>query len=88
MVTDYFVRYTCMSFAMKALAAAALGLHWSDFVIMSYEVILRLCYGYVAAAATAAASGRREAVFWLPCQPGENKCVCSSYGSSRLLPAS
>ena len=88
MVTDYFVRYTCMSFAMKALAAAALGLHWSDFVIMSYEVMLRLCYGYVAAAATAAASGRREAVFWLPCQPGENKCVCSSYGSSRLLPAS
>ena len=73
---------------MKALAAAALGLHWSDFMIMLYEVMLRLCYGCVVAAATAAASGRREAVFWLPCRPEENKQACSSHGSSNLLPAS
>ena len=50
--------------------------------------LLWLCYGYVVAAATAAESARREAVLWLPCQPGENKCVCGSYGSSSLLPAS
>ena len=37
--------------------------------------------GYAVAAAMAAASARREAVLWLPCQPGENKHVCSSYGS-------
>lgn len=45
-------------------------------------------YGCVMAAATdVAALARREAVLWLPCQPGENTHVCSSYGSSSLLPA-
>ena len=39
-------------------------------------------------AAMTAAPARREAVFWLLCQPGENKRVCSSYGSSSLLPSS
>ena len=29
----------------KALAAAALGLHWSNTMIMFYEVLLRLHYG-------------------------------------------
>ena len=33
-------------------------------------------------------SDRREAMLWLLYQPGENKCVCSSFGSSSLLPAS
>ena len=47
-----------------------------------------LRYGYVIAAAMAAASARREAVLWLPCQPGKNKRVSSSYGSSSLLSAS
>ena len=50
--------------------------------------ILLLHYGYVVATAMAAASARREAVFWLPCQPEENKQACSSHGSSNLLPAS
>ena len=64
-------------------------LHRGNTMIMLYdEIMLWLCYGYVVAAATAAASARREAVLWLPCQPGENKCVCGSYGSSSLLPAS
>ena len=45
-------------------------------------------YGYVMTAATDAALARREAVLWLPCQPGENIHVCTSYGSSSLLPAS
>ena len=48
---------------------------------------LLLRYGYVVAAATAATPARREAVLQLPCQPGENKHVCSSYGSLSLLPA-
>ena len=37
--------------------------------------------------ALAAAPVKREAVLWLLCKPGENS-VCSSYGSSNLLPAS
>ena len=35
-----------MSFTMKALAAAALGLHWSGLMIMLYEVMLWLVYRY------------------------------------------
>ena len=73
---------------MKTLAAAALGLYWSNTMVMLYEVMLRLRYSYVAAAATAAASARKEAVLWPPYQPGEDQRVCSSYGFSRFLPAS
>ena len=62
---------------MKALTAAALGLCWSDIMIMLYEVMLWLDYDFVMVAALAAVSARREAVLWLPCQPGENKHVCS-----------
>ena len=51
-------------------------------------VPLWLCYGHVMTAAMAAVSARREAVLWPPYQPGENKCVCSSHGSSILLPSS
>ena len=47
--------------------------------------VSQLPFGYVTAAAMAAASARREAVLWLPCHPGENKCVCSSYGSLSLF---
>ena len=78
----------CMSLAVKALAAAAVVLHWSDIIVTLYEVMLWLRYGYVMAAATAAASARREAASWLPCQSGEDKRVCSSYSSLSLLPAS
>ena len=45
-------------------------------------------YSYVMAATVAAVSARRETVLWLPCQPEENKLVCSSYGSLSLLSAS
>ena len=68
-----------MNFTMRALTAAALGLHWSRFMVM-----FSLCYGFV----MAAASARKGAVLWLPCQPGENRHVCSPYGSLSLLPAS
>ena len=47
-------------------------------MVMLYEVMFWLRYGYVMAVATAAASARREAMLQLPCQPGENKRVCSS----------
>lgn len=47
--------------------------------------LLWLRYGHVVAAATAAVSAR---LLWLLGQPTENKGVCSSYGSSSLLPAS
>ena len=62
--------------------------HHGD-VIRGYVMAMSwLRYGYVIAAAMAAASARREAVLWLPCQPGKNKRVSSSYGSSSLLSAS
>ena len=70
------------------MLAVALGLHWGGIMVMLCEVMLRLCYSYVAAAATAAASARKEAVLWPPYQPGEDQRVCSSYGFSRFLPAS
>ena len=54
---------------------AVLGLHWSDTMVTLYEVMLRLCYGYVVAAAMVAASARRETVLWLLCQPGESECL-------------
>ena len=80
LVVGYCVQYACMSFTMEALAATSLGLHWS-------YIVLWLCYGYVVATATAAASARREAVLWLLCQPGENKCVCSPYSSLSIITA-
>ena len=47
---------------MRALAAAALGLHWSGITVMLYETILWPYYGYVVTAALSAASARRKAV--------------------------
>ena len=41
---SYFAWYACISFPMKALAAAALGLHWRNIIIMLY---MRICYGYI-----------------------------------------
>ena len=41
------VQYAGMSFTMKALAAAALGLPWSGIIIMLYEVMLWLLQGSV-----------------------------------------
>ena len=43
----YFVWYACMSFPMKALAAAALEPHLSGIMVMLYEVTSWLCYGYI-----------------------------------------
>ena len=63
MVTGYLVWFACMSFTMKALDTAALGLHWSNIMVMLHEVmfwLLWLCYGYVVSAAMAAAPVRRE----------------------------
>ena len=88
MVTDYFVQYTSMSFTMKALGTAALGLHWSSITGMLYEVmfwLLWLCYGIVMADATAASPARIEAELWLPRQLGGNKCNCGFYSSLSLL---
>lgn len=57
-------------------------------MVMLWEIMLWLLFGYVMTAAVAAVSARREAVFWPPRQPGENKCACISYRSLHLLPAS
>ena len=51
---------------MKALDAAASGLHWNDILVMLYEVLFWLHYGYAVAAAMAAALARGEALWWLP----------------------
>ena len=42
LVTSCFVQYACKSSTMKALAAMALGLHWSGIMVMLYEVMLWL----------------------------------------------
>ena len=55
-----------MSFTMKALDAAASGLHWNDILVMLYEVLFWLHCGYAVAAAMAAALARGEALWWLP----------------------
>ena len=49
-----------MSFTMKALAAATLGLQWLDIMVMLYEGMFWLHYGCVMAAAMAAVLARRE----------------------------
>ena len=41
--------------------------------------VLLLRYDYVVPAAKAAVSARKEAVLWLPCQPGDNKRVCTGH---------
>ena len=69
---------------MKVRAGAALELRWSGIMAMLCEVMLWLHHGYVVAAATGTASGKRERL----CRPGGNKHVCRSYGSSSLLRAS
>ena len=42
LVTSCFVRYACRGSTVKALAAMALGLHWSGILVMLYEVMLWL----------------------------------------------
>ena len=39
------VWYTLISFTKKTLAPAALGLHWSNIMVMLYEVMFWLCSG-------------------------------------------
>ena len=52
-----------------------IGATLGNIMVMLYEVILWLCYGYVVAAATAAVSERRESVLWPLFQPGGNKGI-------------
>ena len=50
---------------MKALAAAALGLHRGSTMIMFCEIMCWLRCGYVVACAVTSVSARGEAVLWL-----------------------
>ena len=59
----YFVWWACASFNMKALVAAALGLHWRNVMVMLHEVMLRLCYGFIMVLLWL--------LLWLLSQPGE-----------------
>ena len=72
----YFVQYACMSFTMKALAAASLGLHWRGIMFMLYEVMLCLRYGYV------------MVTLWLLLQllhqPGERLCYGCHASQERI----
>ena len=91
LVTGYFVWYACISFTMKVLASAALGLHWGSIMVMLCELMFWLCYDYI------------MVMLWLllqlMCQPEERLCydchasqerinMCNSYGSSSILPPS
>ena len=68
MLTGYSVRYTCISVTMKALAAAASELHWSNIMVILYEIMLWPCYGHL------------MVMLWLLCQPGKRLCYgcCAS----------
>ena len=70
-----------LSIVLAVLAATSCS---KPFVIVQ---IADVQMGF-AAAALAAVPARREAELWLPCQPGENKSMCGSYGSLSLLPGS
>ena len=59
---------------------ATLERHCGYFIWGYVMATSLLHHSYVMAVATAAASAGREALLQLLCQPGENKCVCSSYG--------
>ena len=58
MVMGYCVWYACMRFTVEAMAATASGLHWSNIMIMLYDLVLWLLYGYVVAIAMVVASVR------------------------------
>lgn len=62
MVTGYRALHACVSFTMKAPAAAASGRPWSGIVI----VLMRGHFGYV------------MIELWLLRPPGEKKCVSGS----------
>ena len=62
-----------MSFVMKALAPATLGLHWSNIMVMLCEVMLWLRYGCILV--------MLWLLLWLLCQPGER--LCYGYHSSQ-----
>ena len=68
MLTGYSVRYTCISVSVKALAAAASELHWSNIMVILYEIMLWPHYGYL------------MVMLWLLCQPGKRLCYgcCAS----------
>ena len=58
-------------------------LHWGYIGATSWLCYMRLCfgcYGYVMVMLCP--------LLWLLHQSGENKCICSSYSSSHILPAS
>lgn len=70
------VWFTCISFTMKALAAAALGLHGSSCImIILYEVMLWLHYGYVMV--------MLWLLLWLLHQPGS--CVMAARPSRGII---
>ena len=52
---------------------------WKLWLLLRWGTLERhhgyIIWGYITAAATAAASVRNEVVLWLPCQPGENTCL-------------
>lgn len=80
------VHLACMSFTHKAWAAAPLGLHWSDTMVMFWgfaKAPLWLYFGYLLASAGAASAWRKECVM-AAVAVGKNKFVCNSFSSSSL----
>ena len=86
-----FVWWAYAGFNMKALAAAALGIHWRNVMVMLHEVMLWLCYGFIMVMLWLLLWLRRQPAERLRygyCARQESKPVCRSHGSSSLLPAS
>ena len=71
-----------MSLAMKALVTTALWLSWTNIMVILYEVMLWFLWLLLQRLCQAGQSCVMAAIT----QPGENKRVCSPYGSSSPPP--
>ena len=70
----------------ESTGCCCIGATLEHILVMQSEFISRLHYGYLMVILCPLLwLRRRNTVLWLPCQPGENKSVCSSYGSFQPL---
>ena len=72
----YCVWYAYTRFTVEALAATTLGLHWSNIVIMLYELMVWLCYGYFMV--------MLQLLLWLLHQSGERLCYGAGASPERI----
>ena len=72
----YCVWYAYTRFTVEALAATTLGLHWSNIVMMLYELMVWLCYSYFMV--------MLQLLLWLLHQSGERLCYGAGASPERI----